>query len=1068
MKFGTLLLLISFLLINPGLIFSQGHKITGIVTSKNFDNFTGVIILLKGTDRSCISDITGKFEIHVNTLNDTLLFSYPGYSDLEFPVEGRLFIEAELIEEDNILDEVVITALGIKREKKSLGYSVDEIQADDIHRAKEISIINFLSGRAAGLSVSSTNGGSASSSRIILRSNNSFNENQALIVVNGVPINNSTISNSTDEWGGKDYGNGISDINPDDIETISILKGAGAAALYGSRAVNGVILITTKSGNSKGIKIKLSSSFSVETANIYKNFQNKYGAGSDGKFETHWDINENDVPEYNSDQASYYGSWGPEMNGQQIIDWDGKPNQFSAQADNYKDYFQPGNTWINSVSIESGKIDRSVRFTVSDLRNKDIIPSSSYQRTNLGLNMNFNLLNKVSFKTYISFINQRSDNRPGLSDSHNNVARNYIMMPRNISTQSLSENISDQSGLEQTWYSSWNWMTNPYWNDLFELSFDEKNRIFGNLSVKYDITENLNIILRTSLDFSKIHFEEIGASFGMIHPSGFFSKRTIISKQYNNDFLLNYFKKLHSFIDLSVSLGGNAYYEKFDHLSENTVNGLIEPYIYSIENSAGIPETNELVFEKAVNSLYYMFQVGFKDLLYFDITGRNDWSSTLAEENNSYFYHSYNLGFVFSELLKNKELLSFGKLRFSISKVGNDTDPYQTSLTYFVDSTDIYGTYSHINKLIPPTDLKPEQMISFETGTDLSFIDRLLGIDLSFYRTNTFNQIVAVNISSTSGAQNALINAGNIQNQGIELQLNLNPVNKKNFDWSFTINYTKNYSLVKELTEGIDNYLLLEHWGLSIEARPGHPYGDIVGYGIQKDDEGNKLVNENGLYIRTENPTVLGNINPDFSISFNNSLVYKKISLNFLIDAKIGGEMFSGTNMYGNGYSGNLIESLEGREDWYASETQRESLGISSEDWTATGGYLPEGVFTEGTMINNEDVSGQVNNIYIDPFDYWHQFADWTNEIHEPFVYDAGFIKLRELSLSYQVNTKALTKFKIQNIKIGVYGRNLWLIYKNVPNVDPESFHTNGNGQGYELYSYPTRKSMGINLTIEF
>jgi len=1056
-----------------GIFQSQSQTITGVVISES-DQFElpGVSIIVKGTNIGTASDVNGKYSLHVPSSNDTLVFSFIGYKPQYIAINNRNTINVSLSEESTELDEVVVTALGIKRNKKTLGYSFEEIDGASIQKAKEISLVNSLAGRVAGLSVSATNGGAASSSRIILRGNNSFNNNQALVVIDGVPIDNSTESNSEDEWGGKDYGNGISDINPDDVESISVLKGASASALYGSRASNGVILITTKKGSKKGINVSFNSSTTLDIADIQKDFQNVYGAGSNGKFEGVWEINSDGLPQYNSDQASHYSSWGPKMEGQQIVDWDGTEKLFLPQPDNYKNYYKTGYTLNNSVSIDGGFKNQSYRLTAGDMRNADIIPSSETRRNNISLNAAINAFKKLEFQTYISYVDQRADNRPALSDNHNNVARNYIMMPRNISSKSLENNVMDTDGNELTWYSSWNWMTNPYWNDLYELSFDEKKRTFGNASLKYSFNEKINLTIRTALDYSNIHFEEISASNGMLHPDGKFFTKDIERFQSNSDFLLNYSTTIKQNLTLTTSLGGSAFYKKDKKYEAETKNGLIEPFVYTIENSSGIPVINDLrPEEKAINALYYMFQINFKEYLFFDLTGRNDWSSTLPENQNSYFYDSYNLSFIFTELFeknanRNKKF-PFGKLRLSFSKVGNDTDPYKLSSTYYTN-TDIYGDYAHIDDVIANRKLKPEKLVSKEIGTDLRFFNNRIALDFTYYHTNSYNQIIDIPISSGSGSALASINAGDIQNTGIEIQLRTKPIMKKQFSWNINLNYTKNESLVKELSEGIDNFQLLEHWGLSIEARPGHAYGDIVGYGIKRDEHGNKLLNANGLYERTDAPVVLGNINPDFSFSISNSFKYKNLSLSFLIDAKIGGELFSGTNMYGNGYSGNFVESLEGREEWYASEVERESAGINPENWTATSGYLADGVYQSGTIINGTDVSGQENSTYINPYDYWHQYAEWTKEIHEPFVYDASFIKLRELTLSYNLPEKLFKKLKMKLASVSLIGRNLWLIYSKVPNIDPESFHTNGNGQGYELYSYPSRRSFGISLNFKF
>lgn len=1055
-------------------LFSQNLRIEGTIRDlETNEPLPGVSIVIQNTTNGTISDYLGNFSLEIQSISDSVLFSFIGYKSQSYSVQINkkysIYLEPESIQ----LNDVVVTALGIKREKKSLGYSVQEIDNENLNGAREVNVLNQLAGKVSGLSVSATNGGANSSNRIVLRGNNSLaNDNQALVVIDGVPINNTTISNSEDTWGGRDYGNGISDLNSNDIESISILKGASASALYGSRALNGVILITTKKGSKKkGLSVSVSSSTSFERPYILYEFQNEYGAGRNGKFEGAWQI-ENGVPTYNVMSASAYGSWGPKMEGQTITDWDGKQKTFDPQPNNYKDYYQLGITLNNSIALEGGTEKITYRFNFADLRNKDYIPDVKLSRTNLSSSIEISPINKLKIHSFINYIHASSYNRFGLSDAHNNVNRNYIMMPRHISDESLRNNIMDTDSNAVTWYMNWRWMTNPYWNHQFELNNDIKDRIVNKLSLEYYLSENLHIMLRSSIDKTNQSFENRDAYNGLINGNGYFGIREVDIWEYNTDLLISNQSKITENIDLNLNAGGNLMYHKQDDISKYTDGGLNIPYVYSLENSNNDYKKTKKLYEKAVNSIYGSARISYRSYLFAELTGRNDWSSTLPKENNSYFYPSLSLGFVFSDLLKlskeAEQIFSYGKLRTSIAAVGNDTEPYRLLPTYYIDSLDVYDTLANITDLIPSSNLKPERMVSKELGTDLRFFQNRLGLDVTYYITNTYNQIVDVDISAASGSRKAIINTGNIRNEGLEILLNATPIKKNKFQWNFTLNYSHINSEVINLADGVSSYQLLEHWGLSIEARPGNPFGDIVGYGIQRDNNGNKLIDANGYYVRTDSTVVLGNVHPDYTLSFSNSIKYKNLVLSFLIDAKIGGEMFAGTNMYGYGYSGNFIETLEGREEWYASETEREAQGIESADWTATGGYLADGVYEPGTLINGDDVSGQTNETYLNPEKYWDQFSSWTNEIHEEFIYDASYVKLRELSLSYKLPNKWMEKLFIKNASVSVFGRNLWIIYKNVPNIDPESFHTNGNGQGYELYSYPTRRIIGFSINADF
>ena len=1049
--------------LSSGVVVSQNLSISGIVTEKgNGNTMVGVVVSVKNTTMGTTTDINGYYHLLVNGAGDTLLFSFLGYQPVTVVVSKEGTCNVEMQSTTIQLNGVVVTALGIPREEKSLGYAVSEIDGDQLQTAKDVNVMNQMAGKVAGLDVSSSNGGSASSSKIVLRGNKSFTgNNQALIVVDGVPVDNSTVSNAGDTWGGRDYGSGISDINPDDIESITVLKGGSAAALYGSRASNGVILITTKKGASgKKLQVVFSSNSSVESPVILWKLQDTYGAGRNGKFEGPWNT-AGGVPEYDASNASAYGSWGPQMLGQTIVDWDGETRTFSPQPNNYNDYFQTGLTFNHSVSLSGGAKKATYRFTLTDLKNRDIVPNSNVSRTNISTNLGAKILKNVSFSVFGSYVRQRYNNRFGLSDSHTNVNRNYIMMPRNISNSSLEENDMNAAGEEQTWYRNWNWMTNPYWNEEYELNEDTRNRYFFNFSLLFDLDTNLTLIIRTAPDIISHQFSSLDASYGLVSSLGSFNESKICRNQYNTDVLLSYSTSIKKW-SLSANAGGNVLYDKTVENAASTRGGLIEPYLYSIENSINSPYQRTTLFEKAVLSAYGSTQLGYSGFLYLDITARNDWSSTLPVGNNSYFYPSFSSSFVFSELLHLSEKwgkrFSFGKLRASWATVGNDTDPYRLSKTYIIDSTGSFGTIAYVTGTIPPANLKPEKLVSAETGLDLRFFNGRFGIDATYYKSNSFNQIVRIDVSPTSGSRYALINAGNIENKGVEMMLNVKLIDRKFFSWRSSIAYAGNRSMVVELAEGVDNLQLMEHWGLSIEARPGHPYGDIVGYAIARDAEGRKLVDENGMYIRSASTQVLGNINPKFKLSWSNTINWKKLSISFLVDARVGGQIFAGTNMYGYGYAGNFEETLEGREEWYASEQARIDAGVASADWVATGGYLAEGVFADGTP----------NNVYVNPEKYWSQFSNWTNEIHEPFVYDAGYVKLREVIFTWELPAKWFSTLKIDKFYLSAYSRNVWLLFSQVPNIDPEAYHNSESGQGYELYSYPGQRSVGINLKINF
>lgn len=1069
MKLYPLLILL-FIFGLPQLSMAQQTVNGKILSSDTKEPMPFVNIIGKQSQKGTTSNISGEFSIKPPKNETHLIFSAIGYKQdtLKITPTMQVFMLPIALK----LDEYVVTALGIKREKKSLGYAMTELQGDELQKNSKFSVINKLTGRVAGLDISATNGGAGASSRIVLRGNNSITgDNQALIVVDGVPINNYTSSNSGDEWGGRDLGNSVSDINPDDIASISVLKGASASALYGSQAMDGVILITTKSGKARnGVGINFSSSTSFETPYIHYDLQNRFGAGRNGQFQGAWDMISG-VPVFNTNYDFAKGSWGPRMDGQTIIDWDGKERSFSPQPDNYRNFFRTGITTNNAIGIDGGNKLLTYRFSASNALIKDIVPESDIDRTNVGLNLTLNILDDLKFKTYINYARQQAENRPGLSDAHDNVNRNYIHMPRNISTSSLRNYYQDADRNEVTWYENWSWMTNPFWNIEYQKNEDTRNRYFGNASLIWEPTNKLKLLVRTAPDYYKTEAWYIDAQGGKIYGLGRYGESVDEHFLINTDFLTTYSDSINSNWVYSINFGGNSmYYKHFNRVS-NTDGGLVRPYLYELSNSANPIYTKPYRMEAAKNSLYAFGQIAYNNYIFLDITGRNDWSSTLPENKNTFFYPSASLSFVYSELI-NRQLgedhfFSFGKFRLSYAGVGNDAEPYQLETTYEIIDNEGYGDMAFIDKTVSNLGLKPELVNSFEIGSEMKLFMNRIGIDLTYYDTRTHNQISVMPVSATSGYSHAIINSGIIKNSGWELQMNATPIKTNDFKWNINIGYSKNNSEVLKLAPHVENAVLYSHWRLNIEARPGHAYGDIVGYGFLRDENGKIEVDENGMVLRDDNPKVLGNITPDFSLTYSNTFTFKNLSLYFMIQGKFGGDMFSGTNMYGNGYAGNFEKSLEGRAGWYQSEQERIDAGVSPENWTPTGGYLVEGIYADGKSINGVDVSGQTNQTYINPYDYYYKLSLWQEEIHEPFIYDASFIKLREVSFTYTLPTKLVTKFKLKGASLGIFGTNLWLIYSKVPNIDPETMLTNGNGQGYELYSYPNPRSIGFRLTIK-
>lgn len=1059
------------------LAFSAAAQVrTGVVADSDGITLPGVTVVVTSTRQGTTTDLDGKYSITAGA-SDTLQFSFIGFETKLEAVGARSKIDVVLSFKSEQLDELVVTALGIPRSEKSLGYSVGEMDTKDATTNRDPNVVNSMQGKIAGVDITKTSGGPGASSSILIRGNSSIvNNNQPLVVVDGIPIDNTTVGTGG-TWGGIDYGSPISDINPDDIESLVVLKGPSAAALYGSRALNGVIVITTKSGSKDGKKwtVSLNSTSSVESPYIQKDFQNEYGAGSDGEFK----LNSDGVPFFDTDRPStptYASSWGPKMEGQTYIDWDSTETTFSPQENNYREYFQTGYTLTNNVSVSrGGKVP--IRVSYTNLKNRGISPTSTFGRHNLNVNANGNITKKLSFNVKGSLVQQQAFNRVNQSNGHN-AARNIIMMPRNVSTASM-QNFENAGGEEQVWYRGWGWIGNPFYTLNRNINEDERNRALGNAALTYKVNDWLHVMARYGTDAFEEQRHNRFAYGSFIVPRGQFTDQTIRFQETNADWLVTANRKVKEHLEITVNAGGNAMHQKRT-TDELSVAQLIEPDIYTAENGvAGSVNQRTWLWEKKINAVYGSTQIAWKNWLFLELTGRNDWSSTLPNANNSYFYPSASLSYVFTDHREwfNPKVFSFGKVRLSAAEVGKDADPYLLELLYdtlvSVDGVQL----SSVHNPFPLVNLQPEKKRSYEIGTDLRFFENRIGMDFTYYTETTRNQVLTSSVSAASGFTTAIVNAGEIRNRGVEVLFTAKPIDKKHFKWNTIINYTTNNNLVVSLNSQGQREVLGNQWRIDVTATPGLPYGALWGYDIQRDANGAALLNGDGSYLRTDEQVYLGHINPDWKGGWTNQFEYKNWSVSFLVDVKKGGKVYSATNMYLHGYAGNVEATLEGREGWYASEAEREAQGIAAptydngnyvSSWDATGGYQVEGVYADGTMINGEDVSGQAATRYINPQNYWSQYASWTNEIHTPFVYDASYVKLREVSVSWAAPEAFYKKMKMNSFALSLSARNLWLIYSAVPNVDPEASYTNGNGKGVEYATYPILRSIGLNLKATF
>lgn len=1012
----------------------QGKTITGTIVDAQGEAIIGANILEKGTRNGTVTDFDGKFTLQVSD-GAVLRISYIGYLEQEVAVESRNTLNILLSEDMTALDEVVVTALGIKRSTKALGYSVQELKGESLTEARESNVINSLSGKFAGVQVSQSGNGGMGSSRIIIRGNNSLgSNNEPLVVVDGVPINNfNGGQTSGGEWGLSDSGNGLADINPDDIESISVLKGAAAAALYGTRAGNGVLMITTKKGEigAKGLGISFNSNVMMERPLIKPKMQNEYGQGTNGK--------------YDSD-GNY--SWGPRMDGGSLTDWTNQLRPYTPYDNDIMDFLRTGISTTNTIEAASATEKSSFRGSVSYQRMDGSVPSNNQDKYIINLRNTTNLSKKLSLDTKVNYVKQEILNTPAVSGDPTSVMSNYLMMPRNIHYSDLKDPLNPDGSVKQWTSKEVNYLLNPYFTPNNE-SLSKRDRFIGFFALQYVPTDWLTIKVRHGEDmFWAASKNKIMAAtpYSRDYKNyGNYNVNTSSFRERNTDGLITAAKDnwWGSNFSGSLSIGGNMMYTQSEYFSENS-GPLAIPDFFAISNGENQTMSHS-ISEKAVNSAYGFAQLNYGNWIFMDITGRNDWSSTLPRENRSFFYPSIGLGWVVSDMLSSHNInlpkwLSLAKLRGSYAEVGNDTDPYRLATTYsiFNVTSDIKG--SQVNQTIPLSTLKPETIKSTEVGLDIRLFNNRLGVDFTWYKKDASNQILSLPISSTTGKRERLINAGSIENKGVEFVLRGTPIRTSDFEWNILVNYSKNTNKIKELHPELSTYELGSTSFVKIIAKEGASYGDIVGYRYKRDEQGRKIKDSEGLPLLDsnmdfENP--IGNYLPRWTGSMNNMFLYKNISFSFMLDLRVGGDIYMNSLSRGSLY-GTTEMSLEGREGWYA----------------GTGGYFPDGVME----------NGQIDPKAVNPQEYWAR----ASRSGEEFLYSGTNLRLREMTFGYVFSKKVLAKTPFTNLKLSLVGRNLLLLKNNIPGYDPESSYSTGNASGIEYASFPSMRSLGFNLNVSF
>ncbi len=1035
-----------------GTLISQ-RTISGVLTDQSGEALIGANIIIKGTQVGTISDINGNYTIDVPENSNILVISYAGYITQEVPIDGQSVINVSLAEGLE-LDEIVVTALGIKRSEKSLGYSVQEIGGSDLVATQSTNIVNNLAGNIAGVQVVSGAGSSiGGSAKIRIRGVNGLNGGDPLFVVDGTPISNANFSGST---AGSDFGNLASDINPDDIEKISVLKGPSASALYGNRAKNGVVLITMKKGKkSRGIGVTASSSVSMDKVYILPEYQNEYAGGYSQDFIKVTDPV--DGKEYNTLNYSADESWGPKMDGtayRPYWSWFpgsdyGKTVPLSANPDNVRNFFDTGVLNQNSVSISGGGEDATFRISYANVNQTGVFPNSKFNKNSIGVSGSYDMSDKLKVTASINVLDNSGTGRPEFGYNGKNPATSFNQwFQRQLDMDRMRDYYTD-AGVMKSWNIRSTSDVRPlYWDNPFyiqNVSFntDSRSRYFGNVTLSYEITDDLDIRGSVHRDDYTQRIEYRNGSESL--DESYYSEFIGSGREDNYELILDYTKSFGE-ISFDANLGGNQRVNSYHSENASTVGGLNTPNLFTLGASIDRPNLRSFVSEKRVNSVFAAANIGYRDFFYLGGTARNDWSSALPKDNNSYFYPSISTSFVISELFNASDIFSFGKIRASYAQVGADLDAYLINQTYGLGTP--YGSdpsFNVPNSLIDPN-LKPAISTSYEAGVDIRLLADRLGFDFTFYNQDSKDEILSIAIPGSTGYSTALINAGLFRSKGYEITLYGSPVKSTNFEWDLSFNVSHNTSKVVELYEDLTNYKLADaiggtRWGgLSVNAKVGEEWGTLIGAGYKYDANGNTLVTASGAYAR-DGAKNLGSILPDYTGGLRSTMRIFGLDINAMFDFQIGGKFFSTSKMFNN-YSGLGIATV-GNND----------KGNPIRNDVADGG----GVKVEGTLESGEAYSG-----YVDPSTYYGRLFGF----HEAYIYDATYVKWRELSVGYTLPRKMFNA-KFSKLRVSALIRNPLLIHSAVKGIDPSEILPGSNNIVFEERGgLPGTRSFGLKLDI--
>lgn len=1083
-KFTLFLALMFF--IGTQVTLAQTSTVTGTVTNaEDGSTIPGVSVVVKGTTFGTTTDLQGKYSLNVPPDANSLIFSFVGMKTTVKDIGGQSVINVAMEPEITAIEGVVVTALGITREKKSLGYSTQELGGSEINTVKSGNFVNNLSGKAAGVQVKANNNMGGSTNIIIRGSASITGNNQALFVVDGVPINNDNTNNSGQLSGrsGYDYGNAASDIDPNNIESINVLKGAAATALYGSRAANGVIEITTKKGQKTtgktrilGVSITSNATTGFIDKSTFPAYQTNYGGGygpyySGGDHPGLYEYDFRGLGNAYVVPTTEDASFGEKFDaGLMVYQYDA----FYPNSPNYNkktpwvngangpiEFFETPWSFSNNIDINGGGEKTTFRLSYTNLDQTGIMPNSSIKKNNFIFNGTYDVLDNLKVTASANYINTKGKGRnsTGYSDNILSSFRQWYQMNVDIAQQ---EDLYNSTGENLTWnpqseddLSPIYW-DNPYWARYENYQNDERNRLIAFTQADWKITDYLSLMGRVSIDtYNELQEERkavgsVSGELGVGRPdvtSGY-SRFTRDFTETNVDLLAKFNKYFTEKFSFNALLGTNIRRSTVDQVYASTDGGLIIPNLYALSNSANnMAPPQELYSEIGVNGVFAGVSLGYNNLLYLDANIRRDQSSTLPEDNNDYYYPSVSGSFLFNNLLEGATWMQLGKLRLGYAQVGNDAPWGSTKDTY--TNNGLFGTTAMFS--VPSNkaneNLKPERTSSIEAGLEMTFLQNRLGFDFAYYKNNTIDQIIPVAVSFATGYSGKYVNAGEVENRGLELTLRGTPVVNSDFRWDVTLNWAQNNNEVIELEGDLKNLQLASlQGGVTINARVGEPYGTIQGTDYVYSDDGQPIVGASGYYLRTEtSDIIIGNINPDWIGGLNNAFSYKSWTLSFLLDMQQGGSIFSLDQWYG--MATGLYEETDYIND--LGNPVRNSLDNG-------GGLILPGVKEDGTP----------NDIRVAGDDY--RVFGYSRNPNSKFVYDASYIKLRELAVTYRIPKAKLARTPLQAVSFSLVGSNLWIISKDLTHADPEATQSSGNIQGWQSGVMPTTRNIGLTVNLQF